>query len=70
MKYRVEVAYKTKRGGVLIGMTIDADSHMQAHEKAERKVIRPYPARVFIRSQAKLIEDPTSNNHTQQNAGP
>lgn len=50
-KYRVEVAYgwrKSKRPGVLLGMTIDAEDEDDALAQAEAQVIKPYPARRLL----------------------
>lgn len=44
-KYRVEVAYRTKRGGVCRGMEINAFSPEEAQEAAERQILEGYPAR-------------------------
>lgn len=44
-KYHVEVGYRTKRGGVALGMDVEAFDPEQAEEIAERKALKGYPAR-------------------------
>jgi hypothetical protein len=44
-KYRVEVAYKTKREAVCLGMTVDAESEDEAIEKGRKATLDGYPAR-------------------------
>lgn len=44
-KYRVEVGYTTKRGGVAVGMDIEADSREEAENAARDRVLKGYPAR-------------------------
>ena len=46
-KYRVEVAYRTKRECVLIGMTVEAADADEAQDIGERKVLKGRPARVL-----------------------
>lgn len=52
--YRVELAYrfKSKRPGVLLGMTIKAFSDEDAIERAIANHIKPYPARIYIQCTA------------------
>lgn len=45
--YRVELGYKTKRGGVALGMTVKAFGPEQAEELVREKYLDPYPARQF-----------------------
>jgi hypothetical protein len=47
-KWRVELGYRTKRGGVALGMTIDADNADDAEEIAKAKHIAPYRARKWV----------------------
>lgn len=47
-KYRVEVAYRTKREGFCVGMTVDAFNDTDAADIAEAKVLKGYPARKWI----------------------
>lgn len=56
--YRVEVAYrfKAKKGGVRLGMTVEADSEDSAIDKAIAKHITPYPARVHLMTTAERME--------------
>jgi len=44
-KYHVEVGYRTKRGGVALGMEVEAFGPEEAEEIAERKTLKGYPAR-------------------------
>jgi hypothetical protein len=44
-KYRVEVAYRTKREGVCLGMTVEADDEDDAIEKGQKIALKGYPAR-------------------------
>lgn len=46
-KYRVEIAYSTKRGGVCVGMEVDAFGPDEAVEIGRDKVLKGYPARKF-----------------------
>jgi hypothetical protein len=45
--YRVEIAYRTKRGGVCVGMTVAAFGPDEAEEIATARIITPYKARKF-----------------------
>lgn len=47
-KYHVEVGYLTKRGGVSIGMVIDAFDSDEAEDIARKKVLKGYPARKWM----------------------
>lgn len=49
-KYRVEIGYRTKSGGVAVGMTIDAFGPDEAEEIAREKVLKGYPARKWAYS--------------------
>lgn len=53
-KFRVEVAYcfKRKKGGVVAGMTIEADDEESAIDKANALHIARYPDRVWLRTTA------------------
>ena len=55
-KYRVEVAYRTKRGGVCLGMTVEADDEAEAIAKAEREVLHGRPARKRAYTRCSLDE--------------
>jgi hypothetical protein len=44
-KYRVEVAYQTKRGGVCVGMEVEAENEDAAQTQGEEKILKGYPAR-------------------------
>ncbi len=45
--YHVEIGYRTKRGGVAEGMTIEAFGPDEAEEIAREKVLKGHPARKF-----------------------
>ena len=45
--YHVEIGYRTKRGGVAIGMTVEAFGPDEAEEMAREKILIGYPARKF-----------------------
>lgn len=56
-KYYVEVAYRTKRGGVSVGMTVDAFNDSEATEIAEKAVLKGYPARKWVYTRVTESED-------------
>lgn len=43
--YHVEIGYRTKRGGVALGMTVKAFGPDEAEEIARDQVLKGYPAR-------------------------
>lgn len=43
--FRVEVGYRTKRGGVCLGMTVKAAYEDEADAKARKIALDGYPAR-------------------------
>jgi hypothetical protein len=45
--YRVEIAYRTKRGGVCEGMTVEAFDPDEAEEIGKKVVLHAHPARKF-----------------------
>jgi hypothetical protein len=53
--YRCEVAYYTKRGGVFLGMTIEACDEDEAMELAKAKALKGYPARRWAYTSVKLV---------------
>lgn len=55
--YRVEVwyHYKRKKGGVCLGMTVEADSEESAIEKCVAQEITPHPSRVHLMTTATRI---------------
>lgn len=44
-KYRVEVAYRTKRGGVCLGRQVEAPDEEAAIQIAEDATLKGYPGR-------------------------
>ncbi|MDR3533966.1 MAG: hypothetical protein P4L90_25800 [Rhodopila sp.] len=47
-KYHVVIGYMTKRGGVALGMDVQAFNDTEAEEIARAKVLDGYPARKWI----------------------
>jgi hypothetical protein len=45
--YHVEIGYRTKRGGVCLGMTVKAFGPDEAEEIARKRTLHGYPARKF-----------------------
>lgn len=43
--YHVEIGYRTKRGGVALGMTVKAFDADEAEEIAKDRTLKGYPAR-------------------------
>jgi len=44
-KYHVEIGYRTKRGGVAVGMEVEAFGPDEAEEIAHDKILKGYPRR-------------------------
>lgn len=59
-KYRVEIGYTTKRGGVSVGMVVDAFNDTEAEEIAMARVVDPYPARKLVYTRISEVE-PSQN---------
>lgn len=51
--YHVTLGYRTKRGGVSIGMTVKAFGPDEAVEIAQKKYLHPFKARKFSSSNVK-----------------
>jgi hypothetical protein len=43
--YHIEVGYRTKRGGVAVGMTVFGFDQDEAEEFAKRHILHKHPAR-------------------------
>lgn len=43
--YRIEIGYRTKRGGVAVGMTVKAFGPEEAEEYAQERILGKYPSR-------------------------
>lgn len=58
-KFRVELVwrYRKKRGGVILGMTIDAPNSNVAVAQAKARHIKRHPARVFLKATATHADD-------------
>lgn len=50
--YRVEIRYRTKRGGVQISCFVEATDESAAMDFAEEKFVTPYPARKWLGADA------------------
>lgn len=59
-RYRVEIAYRTKRGGVCVGMFVHANDEAEAKLQGEIEVIYGRPARKFMWTKVGRVLNPES----------